>query len=157
MSKAGYTAPHVATATALGAGTAKSVIGVSGTANFGVDLTKFRLSFDGVTASAVPVLVELCYATFATNPPATASTSITVQQAYGRAITAGFTAACTWTTEPTVLTPVDSWMLTPNGGTVVYDFPLGTTPDSAVSQGFVIRCNAPAAVNVRGTLWFERC
>src|SRR6266571_8703689 len=113
MSKAGYTAPHVATATALAAGTAKSVIGVSGTANFGVDLTKFRLSFDGVTASAIPVLVELCYATFATNPPGTNSTSITVQQEYGRSIVAGFTAAYAWTAanEPTVLTTLDNWTL----------------------------------------------
>jgi hypothetical protein len=42
-------------------------------------------------------------------------------------------------------------------GLVVYDFPFGTTPDSAVSQGFVIRCTAPAAVNVRPTVWAERC
>ncbi len=35
--------------------------------------------------------------------------------------------------------------------------PLGDTPDSAVSEGFVIRCTAPAAVNVRAALEFERC
>ncbi|SRR6266567_1828101 len=156
MSKAGYSAPSGA-AVALAAGTAKSVIGVVAPAQFGVDLTKLRISFDGVTASAIPVLVELCYATFATNPPGTASTSITVQQEYGRSIVAGFTAAYAWTTEPTVLTALDNWTLTPNGGLVVYDIPLGSTPDSAVSQGFVIRCTAPAAVNCRPTLKFERC
>lgn len=156
MSKAGYTAPAAATV-ALVAATAKSVVGVSAPAQFGVDLTKFRIAFDGVTATNAPVLVELCYATFATNGPGTNSTSITVQQAYGRSITAGFTAAYNWTTEPTVLTLVDGWTLTPNAGTVIYDFPLGTTPDSAVSQGFVIRCTAANNVNVRPTLWFERC
>lgn len=156
MAKAGYSAPSAATV-ALSAGVAKSVIGVSGPAQFGVDLKKLRIAFDGVTASAVPVLVELCYATFATNAPGTNSTSITVQQVYGRSITAGFTAAYNWTTEPTVLTPIDDWTLTPNGGLVIYDWPLGDTPDSAVSQGFVLRCNAPAAVNVRPSLWFERC
>lgn len=156
MSKAGYTAPAAA-AVALAASTAKSVIGVSAPAQFGVDLTKYRLAFDGVTATNTPVLVELCYATFATNAPGTNSTSITVQQVYGRSITAGFTAAYNWTTEPTVLTAIDSFTVTPNGGTLVYDFPLGTSPDSAVSQGFVIRLTAANIVNVRPSLWFERC
>lgn len=156
MAKAGYTAP-TGTAVALSAATAKSVLGVSAPAQFGVDLKKLRVGFDGVTASAVPVLVELCQATFATNGPGTNSTSVTVQQVYGRSITAGFTAARNWTSEPTVLTAIDNWTLTPNGGLVIYDFPLGDTPDSAVSNGFVIRCTAPAAVNVQATLWFERC
>lgn len=156
MSKAGYSAPAAA-AVALVAATAKSVIGVSAPAQFGVDLTKYRLSFDGVTATNTPVLVELCYATFATNGPGTNSTSITVAQTYGRAITAGFTAAYNWSAEPTVLTTIDNYTVTPNGGTVIVDIPTGSTPDSAVSQGFVIRLTAANAVNVRPTLWFERC
>src|SRR5690349_11958067 len=155
MAKAGYSAPAGA-AVALVAATAKSVIGVNGTSAFGVDLKKARIAFDGVTATAVAVLCELCQATFATNAPGTASTTITVQQSYGRAITAGFTAARGWTTEPTVLTPIDEILLDPNKGLFVYDFPLGDTPDSNVSNGFVIRCNAPAAVNMRGGLWWER-
>jgi len=155
MAKAGYVTSTEG-AVALSAATAKSVLGVSAPAQFGVDLKKFRLAFDGVTASAVPALVELCYATFATNAPGTASTSTTVDQVYGRVITAGFTAAKTWTTEPTVLTPLDEWLLTPAGGLVMYDFPLGDTPDTAVSNGFVLRVNAPAIVNVRATFWFER-
>lgn len=156
MAKAGYSAPSGA-AVSLSAATAKSVIGVAAPAQFGVDLKKFRLGFDGVTASAVPVTCELCYATFATNGPGTNSTSITVQQIYGRSITAGFTAAYNWTTEPTVLTVKDVFTLTPNGGLLVYDYPLGDTLDSAVSEGFVFRLTAPAAVNVRPTLYFERC
>jgi hypothetical protein len=156
MSKAGYSAPAAAVV-ALSAGVAKSVIGVLAPAQFGVDLTKLRLGFDGVTASAVPVQVEICQSTFATNAPGTASTSITPVQVYGRAITAGFTAASNWTTEPTVLTVADAFSVTPNGGTLVYDFPFPGTLDSAVSVGFVIRLNAPAAVNVRPTIYFERC
>lgn len=156
MSKAGYSVSTTA-AVALVAATAKSILGVSAPAQFGVDLKKYRVSFDGVTASAIPVLVELCYSTFATNAPGTASTTRTPAQVYGRAITTGFTAASNWTSEPTVLTVLDQWTLTPNGGLVIYDIPLGDTPDSAVSQGFVIRCTAPAAVNVTADLWFERC
>lgn len=156
MAKAGYTAPAAA-AVALTASTAKSVLGVSAPAQFGVDLTKVRVSFDGATSTAVPVSVELCYATFATNGPGTNSTSITPQQVYGRSVTAGFTAASNWTVEPTVLTVIDAWTLAAYGGLVVYDIPFGTTPDSAVSNGFVIRCTAPANVNCRPTMWFERC
>lgn len=155
MAKAGY-ATNTEGAVALSAAAAKSVLGVSAPAQFGVDLKKFRVGFDGVTASAVPVLIELCYATFATNGPGTNSTATTVDQVYGRTITAGFTGGRNWTTEPTVLTPIDEWLLTPAGGLVIYDFPLGDTPDTAVSNGFVLRLNAPAAVNVRATLFFER-
>ncbi len=156
MSKAGYSATTQADV-ALAAATAKSVIGVTAPATFGIDLTKFRIGFAGITAGAVPGLIELCAATFATNAPGTNSTSATVQQDYGRAITAGFTAAYNWTTEPTVLTVIDSWLLTPTGGLVIYDYPLGTSPDNAVSTGFVLRCTFAAIVNLRATLHFERC
>ncbi|HEY9367012.1 hypothetical protein [Streptomyces sp.] len=156
MAKAGYSIV-TGGAVALSAATAKSVLGVKSHANFGLDLKKFKVGFDGVTASAVPVLVELCYATFATNSPGTASTSVTPAQIYGRSVTVGATAAKTWTTEPTVLTVVQEWLLSPNGGLVFYDFPLGDTPDSAVSEGFVIRCTAPAIVSVRASMEFERC
>jgi hypothetical protein len=156
MAKAGYSAVTGA-AVALSAGVAKSILGVRGNAAFGIDLKKFSVSFDGVTATAVPVLVEICYATFATNAPGTASTSVTPTQIYGRSVVHGVTAARTWTTEPTVLTTVRHLLLSPNGGVVLYDWPLGDTPDSAVSEGYVIRCTAPAAVNAYAGLWWERC
>ena len=156
MAKAGYSIV-TGGAVALSAATAKSILGVRSHANFGLDLKKVRVGFDGVTATAVPVLVELCYATFATNAPGTASTSVTPLQEYGRSIAVGATAAKNWTTEPTVLTVLDEWLLTPNGGLVLYDWPLGDTPDCAVSEGWVIRCTAPATVNVRAAMHYERC
>lgn len=156
MSKPRYSV-QTGAAVALSAATAKTVLAVIGTASFGVDLMGYEVAFDGVTASAVPVLVELCYSTFATNStPGTGNTTATVTQTAGRTVTAGFTAFYASTSEPTVLTPFDSFTMTPNGGTVIRDYN-GNTPDSAVSNGFVIRCTAPAAVNVRGTLFFERC
>ena len=157
MSKAGYSCTTEG-AIALVGTTPKSVIGVKATADFGCDLKKYRVAFDGVTASAVPVLVELCYTTWATNGPGTNSTATTVRQDYGRVLSSsGFTTAAGWTSEPTVLTVIESYLLTPNGGTVLYDYPLGDTPDSNYSEGFVIRCTAPAGVNVRASLVFERC
>lgn len=157
MAKTGYTLPMGA-AVALVAATAKSVLTVIAPAQFGVDLTKMRLGFDGVTASAVPVLVEFCDNTLATNStPGTNNTTGTVTQVYGRSITAGFTGFYASTAEPTVLTRYDSWTLTPNGGLVIYDWPLGSTHDTAVSAGISLRLTAPAAVNANGAFWFERC
>ena len=152
-----YVAPAAATV-ALSAAVAKSVIGVSGAADFGIDLRKIHYGFDGVTAANIPVSVELCYATFATNAPGTSSTAITPTAVGGRSLAAtGFLAASNWTVEPTVLTVIDAWTVSPNGTSIAYDFAgFGDTPDSAFSQGFVIRINAPQAVNVRPTLWFAR-
>jgi hypothetical protein len=56
-----------------------------------------------------------------------------------------------------VLTVLDEMLLTPNGGLIKWAWPLGQSPDSAFSEGFVIRCNAPAATTVRATMTFERC
>jgi hypothetical protein len=145
-------------AVALTAAAAKSILGVRGNAAFGVALKYVQVGFAGVTASDAPVLVELCYATFATNAPGTASTSVTPFQANGRVLAHGTTAAKTWTTEPTVLTVIDEMLLTPNGGLVKWAYPLGDEPDSAFSEGFVIRCNAPTSnVDVRATVGWNRC
>jgi len=161
MAKAGYSA-QTGGAVALVAATAKTVLFVLAPAQFGLDLKKYRLSFDGVTASNVPVFVEINYLTGATNStPGTGNTSLAtapnLQQVYGRSITAGFTGGYGCTSEPTVQTNIDAYLLTPNGGTVIYDFPLGDTPDTAVSNGVCIRLTAPAVVNARASLFFERC
>ena len=143
-------------AVALAAATAKTVIGVKAHANSGLQLVDFWIGFDGVTASAVPVLVEVMYSTWGANSPGTNSTSTTARQRCGRVLTAGFTAGKTWTTEPTTLTLIKEFLLTPNGGAVLYTWPLGTEPDSALAEGFVIRCTAPAIVNVRGSMGVTR-
>jgi hypothetical protein len=150
MAKAGYSA---ATGAAVATGTAlKTILSVIAPAQFGIDLKKIHMGFDGVTASAVPILVELWSAT--TDGTGTAGT---VNQVYGRTITAGFTSKYNYTAEPTVLTLIDRWRLTPNGGTLIYDLPLGDTPDCAVSNLFALRTTAAATVNCDATMWFERC
>jgi hypothetical protein len=155
MAQAGYSAV-TGGAVALSAATAKTILGVKAHANSGIQCKGFKVGFDGVTASAVPVLIEFCYCTFATNSPGTASTSVTAAQTYGRALTAGFTAGKTWTTEPTTITVIEEFLLTPNAGLVIYQWPLGQEPDTALAEGLVIRCTAPATVNVRGTMDVER-
>jgi hypothetical protein len=157
MAQSIYTAVAAADV-ALSAATAKSVIGVQGGSDFAVDLKKIHFGFDGVTAANTPVLVELCAATFVTNPPGTNSTAITITNASGRANAAtGFLAAYSWSAEPTVLTTISAHRITPNSGTELYDFGnWGDTPDSPLNQGFVIRLTAAQTVNVRPTLWFAR-
>lgn len=155
MSAVGYSAMSEG-AVALTAATAKCVVGVKAHANSGLQVKGFCVAFDGVTASAIPVLVELCYSTWATNSPGTASTSTTPRQLYGRALTAGFTAGKTWTTEPTTLTAIKEFLLAPDKGLIDYLFPLGTEPDCALAEGFALRLTAPAAVNVRACLIVER-
>lgn len=156
MATTGYSAVTQADV-ALSAATAKSILGVSAPAQFGASIQGFQVSFNGVTASAVPVLVELCTASFATNGPGTNSTSATVRQERGRTITAGFTAAYNWTTEPTTLVVVENFLITPNAGSLLYDYPLEREPDNDVSTGFVLRLTAPATVSARATLKFGRC
>jgi hypothetical protein len=155
MSAVGYSCTTEGAVT-LTAATAKSIVGAKAHANSGLQVKGFLVAFAGVTASAVPVLIELCYATFATNSPGTNSTSTTPRQAYGRALTAGFTSGKNWTTEPTALTVIKEMLLSPNGGVVSFQYPLGQEPDCALGEGFVIRCNAPAGVDVRATLDVER-
>jgi hypothetical protein len=128
-------------------------------AQFGGALRKLRVGFDGVTASAVPALVEVVRSTNATNStPGTNNTNenSNILQYKGRSITAGFTAFSASTSEPTVLTVMDSWLLTPAGGLVVYDFPLGDEIECDVSAGLGVRITAPATVNARVSLSFER-
>ena len=145
-------------AVALSAATAKTIIGVKAHANSGLQLKSFEVAFDGVTASAVPVLVELCYSTWATNSPGTNSTSTTPRQNYGRSLTAGFTSGKTWTAgnEPTTLTVLKEILMAPDKGLVMYQFPLGQEPDCALAEGFAIRVTAPAIVNVRASMLVER-
>ncbi len=154
MSKAGYTAVTNG-AVSLSASTTKYVFGVLAPSTFGLDLKKLRVGFDGT--SGAPATVGLYACTFAGNPPGTASTSVTPNQIYGRTITPGFTAAQNWTSDPTAVSVIDSWPLTPNGGLLWYDIPLGDTPDCAPSTGFVLLVNSPVAVGCRASMWLERC
>lgn len=155
MSAQGYSV-QTEGAVALVAATPKTVIGAKANAAGGLQMKSFEVSFDGVAASATPVLVEICYATFATNAPGTNSTSTTPRQLYGRPTAAGFTSAKGWTAEPTVLTPLKEFLLTPNAGVIAYQFPLGQEPDTALGEGLAIRLTAPAGVNCRATMSVER-
>jgi hypothetical protein len=62
----------------------------------------------------------------------------------------------TYTVEPTVHSTMYRWNVTPNGGLLHLQFPLGREPDLVVAQAIAIRCTAPAAVNCyAGIIWEE--
>jgi hypothetical protein len=137
--------------------TVKTIFGVKAHANSGLILKEAWVTFQGVVSTGEPVTVELCYCTWATNSPGTNSTSeSTIPQTGGRVITPGFTAGRNWTTEPTTITPVKTLFIHPQAG-VIYQIPLGSEWDSAVSEGFVIRCTAAAAVDARAGMVVSRC
>ena len=144
-------------AVALAAATVKTVLAVKAHANSGIELVAFKVGFDGVTASAVPVLCELVYITFASNSPGTNSTSVTPAQVCGRVLTVGATAGKNWTAEPTTITAIDEWLLTPNGGLLDEWILPASEPDTALAEGLGLRLTAPAVVNVRATIRFRRC
>ena len=152
MAKAGYSATAGA-AVALSAATAKTILTVLAPAQFGVDLRGFTISLDGSTSTAAPVLWELCSLDGTT---AGTSTAGTVRQEYGRVITAGFTTGYNFTAEPTVLTVLDGDYIPAFNGVIIRDYPFNAGPDSAVSAGFALRLTAPASVNARAALRFER-
>jgi hypothetical protein len=163
MSSVAYTVQSAA-AIALTANTPRTCVMVITPSNHGISLVEFGISFDGVTASAVPVIWEIVKSTNASNStPGTGNTNenSNIQQIRGRAITltGSFTAFSASTSEPTVLTVLRRRLLTPAGGTLDYDFPLGMEIENSESTGLGIRLTSPTgapAVNVRVGVDFER-
>jgi hypothetical protein len=160
MAACGYSV-GVGADVSLAANTTQSILGVFSGSTFGLALKKISLGSRGSGSSAptaVPLLVEICYSTFATNPPGTNSTSETPLQTYGRVIAHGTTAASAWSAEPTVLTVLDEFALHPQQG-FKESFPLGEEFDSDVSDGFVMRVTNPSGnptVIMRPMLHWER-
>lgn len=157
-----YTVNTGSAAQALAAATAETLLYVlAGTANQ-PSLAELCVGFDGVTASAVPALVELCYGTAATNStPGTGSTSFTPLQGRGwPAQTSQSTAANNVSSEPTVLVSHRQWLVTPNGGLLIVQFPLGREPTGNVTASttgkmLAVRATAPAIVNARGYVEYD--
>lgn len=136
--------------------TVKTILGVKAHANSGLILKAASIMFQGTSPTNEPVLIELGYCTWATNSPGTNSTSETVVQASGRVLTAGFTAGRAWSSEPTTITVLEPLFIHPQAG-LIYQIPLGDEYDSALAEGFVIRCTAANAVDARALMRVSRC
>lgn len=157
MSQVGYVAVQ-ASAFAATAG-AKTALLVLAGANSGLLVVEFGISFDGVTASAVPALVELVSTTAAT--AGTSGETPTITQNRGR-VTGGEapTGGSKYSAEPTVLVRHKAWYVSPNGGILVVQFPLGREPETDDSggtiRGYGIRVNVSANVNVMSYMEVEK-
>ncbi len=127
-------------------------------AGHGLCLTAFAISFDGVTATAVPVLVELCSSTQA--GAGTPGVSTVVTQVRGR-VTAGSapTFGGNYTVEPTTLTCLARWYVPAFMGSLTVQFPLGREYECDSSAGTVkslaVRITPPATVNCVGFMEAE--
>lgn len=136
---------------------AKTVLNLIAGANQPVSIVEWGVSFDGVTASAVPALVELCQSTQATAGTGAASPPAIVQ-ASGRPVTAQPTTGHNYTAEPTALTVIEHKLVPQFMGTYEKQYPLGFEPESDLSGGTIkalaIRVNVSANVNVLAYIRF---
>lgn len=136
--------------------TAKSVLGLKAAANVCAKITEVGASFDGATSSNAPAVVEFMQSTFATNAPATNSTSVTpAKRDTGRAETIQATAAKAWSAEPTVLTLQRTLDIGQFNGVVVYMHPFASPFVVIGGQGCVLRVTSPNNVNFSGGLTGE--
>lgn len=129
----------------------KTVLNTIAPAGHGLSLVEFGISFDGVTASAVPAVVQICQSTQAGAGTGAASFPTPVQV---RGVATGGSAptgAHNYTAEPTTLTVIRQWFVSPNGGLFVYPVPLGREIECHSSGGTIkalcIRINTTATVN----------
>jgi hypothetical protein len=139
----------------MAAGTAKTILNVIAPASFGLVLVGFEISFDGVTAAAAPALVEVgqcsqgATGTSAGSPP-------TPVQVRGQTIAHGCTIGFNYSVEPTTITTAYDWWLDPYKGVFDRLWPQGRELEQGVSKALTCRVTAPAIVNARCSMEFER-
>jgi hypothetical protein len=147
---AGYTVETTADV-ALTAATAKTILGIVAASGVACRLVEAGISFDGVSATAEPVTVELCRSSGA---GAGTSTSQTPVQTRGATRTVQCSGARNYTAEPTTLTVLKRWLLHPQTG-MMHQLPLGREPEHTGAGGLFLRCTAPANVNAQAYMEFE--
>lgn len=148
---AGYTAETNGDV-ALSAATAKTILSVINASAGLIRICEMSVSFDGTSATAEPVTVELCSSTEA---GAGTATSHTIVQCRGSTRTVQATAKRNFTAEPTTLTVLKRWLVHPQAG-IVLQYPLGREPEQVTTaDALVIRCTAPATVNAQAYMEFE--
>lgn len=138
---------------ALVAATPKTVLAALSGDAFGLELTGLDLGSLGVTASDVPMLVEICKWDGSGDGTATAETPI---QLSGLDIDPGFTAFSNYSVEPTALTVVRELTLTPNAATLVLPLFEDDLVQVGPTDGFAIRLTATVNVNIRPGMRVKR-
>lgn len=128
------------TAQALVAATVETLVQVTAPATRRLQIMRWGISFNGVTATDVPVQVDLLRQT--TAGTASAFTPLKIEEADPAALAA---AARAFTAEPTPGDVIESHFVTPNGGLFVVQYGLDERPFVAASGRIAIRANAPTS------------
>lgn len=137
------------TAVATVAATAKTIVGVLGTANDTLGLKRVRISFASVTATDVPALVEVGIITAAGT-----STAFTPVQITGSTLASSATAGYNHSAEPTYNRIFESTHVPVNNGMFEWWYPLGEEPQCDPSQGLAIRVTSPQAQSVFASILY---
>lgn len=149
-----------ATPAALTAATAKTVLLIVMASSNQASIAEIGVTFDGVTASNVPALVELISGT-AGGAGTPRTTLAAGKQIRGwPAQTSQTTCGDTYSAEPTTELVNKKWFVTPNGGLLVIQNPLGREPTGVVTSAtdaktWGLRVTAPNAVNCHAYIEFE--
>lgn len=148
----------------LGAATALVTLVVAPTASTRrIAVNEIGISFNGVTATAVPVIVRLVRTTVAaaTAGGATGQAATPIDSSSPASLcTAVIPSSATpgvYTTAPTVGVTLRTWYVPPTSG-IVIQMPLGQEADSpaTAAAGFGIQCTAPAVVDaITYMIWSE--
>jgi len=134
---------------ALSSGTLKTVVQILAPSNQRVRVLGWGVFFDGTSATAAPVEVQLVR-----QSTAGVMTTLTPVQTRPVAESILTTALLTATSEPTTTAVVDVMEVHPQGG---YEVVFSPGNEIIVSGGgrLAITCMAPSAVNVRAKIRFE--
>ena len=144
------TSATVSTPVSLAAATAKTVVSVFGTSGTTLALKRARVSFNSVTSTDVPALVEIGITTTA----GTVS-SFTPVQIVGSTMNAASAGGYNASAEPTYNRIFDSTYIPVNNGLMEWWYPLGEEPQCDPSQGLGLRITSPSAVSCLASLIFS--
>lgn len=137
----------------LSAATAKTVLSVIAPSTRRAKVLRIQLGGSSVTATDAAMLIEVCRSTQATAGTSTAVTPAALDPAETASLC---TAARTFTAEPTVLTAIDNFRVSPIGNTYLWELPPGREYIFALSTGFCLRVTAPQAQsNFAASVLFE--
>lgn len=137
-------------AVSLSAATVKTVLSVLGASTDSIALKRVLVSFNSVTATDAPALVELgITSTLGT------VTSFTPVQHCGHTVASSCTAGYNATVEPTYQRVIDSRYVPVNNGMIEWWYPLGEEPQCDASQGLALRITAPQAQSVYASLIYS--
>ena len=139
---------------ALGAGTLETLLQLRGATTSKAKIIAWGVSFDGVTATDAPVLVQFCRQT-SDGTTSTAATEVKFDADEPAAGCTGFHSF--GATEPTIGDVLELYEIHPQGGLFVREYPPGREPvlDDAATSRIAIVATAGAAVNAVAWMQWE--